>query len=165
MKIKAEEQKSSQSGRVRRFFITTLERARSESMAPEAMAKGLGIGLFIGFLPLPAFQGLIALAVAHYLGFNRVLAVAGTLVTNWFTMPLVFVGAVWLGGAVLPGLTVTGVVPSSLENLSAVSREILIAYTAGTILLGLLAAGAGYGAMRIYALRRDQRRWKRLEEL
>lgn len=151
----------------KRYFSAVLKSIGSEDRNPESLARGLGIGLFVAFLPLPAFQALIALGAAHFLGVNRGLAIAGTLITNWFTMPIVFLAAVWTGSAMLPAITVEGIVPASFafEDLRLVSQEVLVAYLVGTFLFAFLSGTFGYVLMKIYAENREQNRWRNLENL
>lgn len=124
--------------------------------SPDSLAKGLGVGLFVGFLPLPAFQAVIALALAHFFGVNRILAMAGTLATNWFTMPAIFVGAVWTGSTILPGMKKESVLPASyaIKDILAVSQDVLIAYAAGTMVFAVLAGLGGYALVKLFAERR-----------
>lgn len=137
-------------------FKEMVQTAWRMDSSPDSLAKGLGVGLFVGFLPLPAFQAVIALAVAHFFGVNRILAMAGTLATNWFTMPAIFVGAVWTGSAILPGMEKESVLPASyaIKDILAVSQDVLLAYAAGTTVFAFLAGISGYALVKLFAKQR-----------
>ena len=72
-------------------------------------ARGLGVGIFCGCLPLFGFQIILSIVVANLLRGNRLLAAAGTLVSNPFTyIPLYWfnyrVGEALAGSKSLPDL-------------------------------------------------------------
>jgi uncharacterized protein (DUF2062 family) len=133
---------------------------------PNSLAKGLALGLFVAFLPLPAFQAVIAFALAHLFNGNRYLAVAATLVTNWLTFAPVFLVSVFIGSALLPGIAVETFLPAqfSWSFLRDISDEALIAYVTGTLSIGTTLSLLGYLSMKGFAERREKSRWAKIEE-
>jgi uncharacterized protein len=70
--------------------------------APWRIALALAIGVFISFTPFLGFQTLLALLIATVCRLNKAAVVVGAwLNLPWF-MPLVYAGALWVGGALLP---------------------------------------------------------------
>lgn len=51
------------------------------SKNPESLARGVGLGLFIGFLPAIGFQLILAFMTAGFFSANRLVTMLGTLVT------------------------------------------------------------------------------------
>lgn len=137
-----------------------------EDRNPDSLAKGLAIGMFVAFLPLPAFQAVIAFALAHIFNVNRILAVAATLVTNWLTFAPVFFASVFVGSALLPGISVNTFLPNefSWAFLREISDEAFMAYITGTLFFSVTFSLLSYLAMKTFAERKEKSRWKRLEE-
>lgn len=114
--------------------------------APWRIALALAIGVFISFTPFLGFQTLLALLVATVCRLNKAAVVVGAwLNLPWF-MPLVYAGALWVGGALLPREPWT------------------LALLAGSTILGAAAAIVTYvlvfGIMMARARRRRRRRRK-----
>lgn len=125
------------------------------SKNPESLARGVGLGLFIGFLPAIGFQVILAFLVAGFFNANRLVTVLGTLVSNPFTAVPLGAVSIWLGDFILPGSTIT---KFSLENLSwnsllSTSGQLLIPYLVGCLLLSVAFSSIGYGAMKFYFAR------------
>lgn len=111
---------------------------------PWRIALALALGVFISFTPFLGFQTLLALLLATVCRLNKAAVVAGTwLNLPWF-MPLVYAGALWLGGALLPAEPWT------------------LALLTGSTILGAAAAVVTYclvfGVMVARARRRRRRR-------
>jgi uncharacterized protein len=58
--------------------------------SPHSTALGMGVGVFVGFLPIIPFQTVVALTLAFALRCGKVCAVIGTLVTNPLNIPLMY---------------------------------------------------------------------------
>ena len=122
------------------------------SKNPESLARGVGLGLFIGFLPAIGFQVILALLTAGFFNANRLVTVLGTLVTNPFTAIPVSAFSVWLGDWILPGTRVSAL---SVENFDwsqilNSSGQLGLAYIVGCLLLSLFSSVIGYGLTKIY---------------
>lgn len=82
-----------------RFYLKKLLELRDR---PEETARGLALGVFIGFLPINGFQVLVAITIAALTKVSKVAAAIGTHVTNpWTTIPILlidyYVGCLILG--------------------------------------------------------------------
>ena len=111
--------------------------------APWRIALALAIGVFISFTPVLGFQTLLALLIATVCRLNKAAVVVGAwLNLPWF-MPLVYAGALCVGGALLPREPWT------------------LALLAGSTILGAAAAIVTYvlvfGIMMARARRRRRR--------
>jgi uncharacterized protein (DUF2062 family) len=146
-------------GRFRAF----LDRLVGMDDGPHEIALGLGIGIFVGFLPIMGIQMYVSVPMAWALGGNRALAAAGV----WISNPVTFVPfyyACYRFGLLLCG---TGEVDPSgsssigallqeggLENLDAAAREILYPLAVGSVMLGLVFGILTYFLTRSYLVRR-----------
>lgn len=108
---------------------------------PWRLALSLAVGVFISFTPFYGLQTLLSIGVAVVCRLNRAATVAGAwLNLPWFA-PLIYAGAVKVGGAVVPGL----------EGV----RGLSIALMVGSTLLGVVAASVTYVvALRVLSRRR-----------
>jgi uncharacterized protein (DUF2062 family) len=82
-----------------RFYLKKLLELRDK---PEETARGLALGVFIGFLPINGFQVLVAITIAALTRVSKIAAAIGTHVTNpWTTIPILiidyYVGCLILG--------------------------------------------------------------------
>ncbi|MGC4120266.1 MAG: DUF2062 domain-containing protein [Myxococcales bacterium] len=115
---------------------------------PEAQARGLAIGVFFGISPLFGLQTLLAIALSHLTQGNKVLAVAGTAVSNPITsLPLYgacyAVGRTLLGGtSPLPDWSTL----TSTSALIALGPRFLLELAVGSMLV------AGLGGLATYLL-------------
>ena len=122
------------------------------SKDPESLARGVGLGLFVGFLPSIGFQMILAFFLAGILNANRIVAMAGTLVSNPFTALPLSAFSLWLGDLILPGTVLTNfsVRTFELPQLWNSSGQLAMAYLVGCLLLSIAASTLGYGSMRLY---------------
>lgn len=122
------------------------------SKDPESLARGLGLGLFVGFLPSIGFQIVLALLLAGLLNANRVVAMAGTLVSNPFTALPLSAFSLWLGDLILPGTALGNFSVETFEfsQLWNSSGQLGIAYLVGCVSLSIIASVLGYGSARLY---------------
>lgn len=118
-----------------------------------SVARGLSMGLFAAFLPIP-FQSPIAAALAIWLRANLPLTVLMVFLTNPFTLVPVELSAYWIG-SLLTG-TELKALPTPFEwswiwdNLSSIGMPLLV----GHAILSVTGALVGYygiqGFWRIY---------------
>lgn len=125
------------------------------SKDPESLARGVGLGLFIGFLPAIGFQIILAVLTAEFFNANRLVSVLGTLVTNPFTAIPVSAFSLWLGDWILPGTKLAGLSIQDFEfsKLLDSSAHLGFAYLLGCIVLSLTAGVLGYVTAKLYLLK------------
>lgn len=134
---------------IRRFLCRS-------SKDPERMARGVGIGLFIGFLPAIGFQFVLALTIARILGANGLAAAIGTLVTNPLTAVPVSAFSFWLGDFLLPGerLAELATATFSVQTLLDSPGRVGTAFLTGCLVLSIIGGLLGYVGMRFYYSRK-----------
>ena len=113
--------------------------------SPDETAKGLALGVFIGFLPINGFQVLIAVTIAALTRVSKVAAAIGTHVTNpWTTIPVLivdyYVGCFLLGRKICtPHVDFT-----SVSSLISSGKEIIFPTFVGGIFLGAIFSVLSY---------------------
>lgn len=85
--------------RLWRYYRLKLLRLRGR---PEAVAKGLALGVFVGLLPIVPFHTVTALVLALALRGNKAAALMGTLVSNPLNMVPQYMLTYYLGRQALP---------------------------------------------------------------
>jgi uncharacterized protein (DUF2062 family) len=125
-----------------RFYIKKLMELKDR---PDETAKGLALGVFIGFLPVNGFQVLIAVTIATLTRVSKVAAAIGTHVTNpWTTIPILIID--YYVGCFLIGKKpcFPHVDPSSLHSIISCGKEIIIPMFVGGIFLGAIFSVLSY---------------------
>ncbi len=125
-----------------KFYVDKLLEMRDR---PDETAKGLALGVFIGFLPINGFQVLIAVTIAAITRVSKVAAAIGTHVTNpWTTIPILildyYVGCLILGR----DLRFPHVNFSSFSSILESGKEIIVPMFVGGILLGTIFSVLSY---------------------
>lgn len=114
---------------------------------PKEIARGFGVGVFVGFTPTLGAQMLIALPLAALLKSNKLAAVAGVWVTNPVTAPVIygltyFIGSHFTG---VSGRLATGFTQEmTLMEIVAQAPHVFWTLTVGGIVVGLPLALASY---------------------
>ncbi len=134
----------------------------------ESAARGMALGTFIGFLPLPGLQMFFAVLICYILRANIAAAVIGTFLTNPLTTPAIIFAQYKLGQALLPAMQFvdTGEYQIAGRSLAAF-RPFLVGSLVSSVVLGLLAYPITLGLWKIFAAavaRRKQRRSLELAE-
>ncbi|ADU97678.1 Protein of unknown function DUF2062 [Thermovibrio ammonificans HB-1] len=125
-----------------KFYLNKLLELKERS---DETAKGLALGVFIGFLPIIGFQVIVAVTIATLTRASKVAAAVGTHVTNpWTTIPILifdyYVGCFVMGRhACFPKVDL-----SSFHSLLASGKEILVPMFVGGVLLGSICSVLSY---------------------
>ncbi|MCC8194921.1 MAG: DUF2062 domain-containing protein [Deltaproteobacteria bacterium] len=130
--------------------------------SPESVARGMAIGVFVGFIPLLPSQTLVAVGLAVMLKSSKLAAAIGTLVTNPFTWVFLYLLFYRIGRAILP----FDIPPLDISRLDA--RTLLdsgwrmaAAMVAGGLILAvpssILAYYASLRGILAYRTRRTER--------
>ncbi len=120
------------------------------------ISGGLALGLFIAFTPTIPFQMLISAICAIWLRVNLPIALAACWITNPFTMIYVYVVEFRIGRFVfshLPGFLAAGHI-KPVGPVRQVFTNAVYVWTGGMI-LGCIAAVAGYILVRVFWRRPD----------
>jgi len=122
--------------RVQQFATTLLK----EDLEPGRAAAAVFLGIFIGIVPIYGFQTVAAVGLALLFRLNKPLTVAGTFINNPLLQPVIIVSSVELGYFLRDG----SFRPFHLSALAgAHMKEELLAFVLGSMVLGLIAGGAG----------------------
>ncbi|MBD2260460.1 DUF2062 domain-containing protein [Pseudanabaena sp. FACHB-2040] len=126
---------------------------------PQEMARGLASGVFAGCFPLFGLQTIIGIAIATVLRGNRILAAAGTWISNPLTYVPLFafnyqVGHRALGGG--PGVAFTdlGTLRAWMEMGTEVTSRLML----GSTIVGLLTSLFSYYLGSVLLRRLHERR-------
>lgn len=115
---------------------------------PESIARGFALGSFIGMMPIPGFQMMVALVFASILKINRKSACVAVFNTNLATGLFVFAFNFWLGKKIL-GLNTEFSMPDKLSfgfinTVLNSGFDVFISLTLGGCITGILAAWISY---------------------
>jgi uncharacterized protein (DUF2062 family)/SAM-dependent methyltransferase len=122
--------------RVREFAAVLMK----EELTPGRAAAAVFLGIFLGIVPIYGFQTLAAVGVAWLFRLNKPLTVAGTFINNPLLLPPTVVGSVELGYFLRSG----SFRPFHFSALAgAHTKEELLAWGMGSVVLGVLVGGAG----------------------
>jgi len=125
-----------------RYLYLHFVRYRRE---PAELARGMAIGVFVGFTPLLGFHMVLAVTLSMFFEGNKIMAALATWIGNPLTLPFIFpleylVGHWLLGGGALNlrGLSRT---PSAILHTS---WNLLLPLSVGSLVLGSAAAVVAY---------------------
>jgi uncharacterized protein (DUF2062 family) len=159
-----------------RQFLNWLVRLRG---SPQAIARGVAIGMIVSFTPTIGFQTLIALGVATLMNANRPVSIVPTWLTNPITIPPVYAFTYYLGSFFWPGpepASVTramGAAAKDLESLDLLAlraqigvfldlgTDVFIAMWIGGLIVGTVAAAITYPLTFRTVVRLRKRRRRR----
>lgn len=129
--------------RIAKYYYYRLLRMQS---TPEALARGLAAGVFAGWFPLFGFQTLIGVSIAIPLRGNKLMAAAGT----WISNPLTYIPIYWFNFQLGRRLLGTGDRAFTLENLRSwesfmtLGQEFGISLMCGSFVVGLIMSLVSY---------------------
>jgi short-subunit dehydrogenase len=115
---------------------------------PESIARGFALGSFIGMMPIPGFQMMVALIFSSVLKINRKSACFAVFNTNLATGLFVFAFNFWMGKRIL-GLNPEFTMPDKLSfgfinTVIDSGFDVFISLTLGGCISGIVAAGISY---------------------
>lgn len=113
---------------------------------PERLALAFAIGSFIAFTPTVGLHTISAILIASLFRVNKVVAFAGTLISNPYTQIPIYVASYWFGSTVLGqkiGLNIEWG-NLTLKTLWVQFKPILMPLFVGSIALGIVASIVSY---------------------
>lgn len=132
--------------------------------APDEIAKGLALGIFIGLTPTFGLQMIIAVFLAILLKENKIAAAIGVWVTNPLTAPFIYAAEYETGRRLLTMELVRLPSELSFSALKSISWEVLLPLSVGSLLWGAVGAVISYvAAIRLVPVIKTWRipRWPR----
>jgi hypothetical protein len=112
--------------------------------APDEIAKGMALGIFIGMTPTFGFQMVIALFFAWLLKENKLAAALGVWITNPVTAPFIY-ALEYESGRLMLGMEHARLpLEFSFSAFKTLGWEVLLPLSAGSLIYGLLSASLAY---------------------
>ena len=149
-----------------------------QSGAPDAVARGVAIGFFIGLIIPMGGQTVLAVALAFILRASKLPAMACTWISNPWTVIFLYPFQCYIGSKVIGGdLTFSSVSDifakfmkdPSFGAFTDLGRDIVLPFFIGGAMLAvpvaLISYFATYGMIVSYNKRADAKRFKRLSAL
>jgi hypothetical protein len=128
---------------IRRIKLQCVRFARLRG-APDEIAKGVALGIFIGMTPTMGLQMPLAILFAYLLRENRLAAALGVWVTNPLTAPFIY-ALEYETGRLLLGLGRVGFPDElSLAALASLGMKVLAPLCLGSLVYGTLCAALAY---------------------
>lgn len=129
-------------GFFRQFKLNMIQLARLRS-EPDAIGRGMALGLLIGFSPTFGVQILLAILLAFLLRQNKIAAFIGVWITNPFTAPFIY-GVEYEIGRMLLGMPSLGIDHFNRELIWSLGAQVGKPLLLGSLVLGIPAAFIGY---------------------
>lgn len=126
-----------------RYLYYRFIRLRSR---PHAIARGLAAGVFAGFFPLFGLQTLIGIAIAIIFRGNKLVAAAGTWVSNPLTYVPIYAFNLWVGQLILQ-VELDDILETGLESWDEMlhtGNTFLVTLFLGCAVVGAIAAIIAY---------------------
>ncbi|MEA3450576.1 MAG: SDR family NAD(P)-dependent oxidoreductase [Bacteroidota bacterium] len=116
--------------------------------SPKIIAKGFATGSFIGMMPIPGFQMLVAIFVSTFTKISRKAAIIGVFNTNMATGIFVFAFNYWLGRNIL-GVNPDFVFPEKItlhfaQIIFTAGRDVFLSMIVGGFITGIFSAIISY---------------------
>lgn len=148
---------------IRQFKLQWVRFVRLRS-APDEIAKGVALGVFVGMTPTMGLHMPLAIFLAYLLRENRLAAGLGVWVTNPLTAPFIY-ALQYETGRLLLGLERVGMPGEfSREAFAGLGLKLLLPLCLGSLIYGILCAGLAYAlTLRLIPVVRTWRvrRWPR----
>lgn len=128
--------------RVLNYWLWRLAKQEEE---PEALARGIAVGMFAGVLPMLG-QSFVAIALAWAVRGSRIVAAAMTFVSNPLTTFPIFLLDYWIGCQIL-GKAMLAVKKSdfeSWESFSSLGMDFVLTIFLGGAVFGAIVGACSY---------------------
>ena len=138
---------------IKRWWVRLYSKMVSEKATPQYIARGWAIGMFYGCLIPFGFQLLCSIPTAFLLKGSKIGATFGTLLTNHFTIFIIYPLQCLVGNHVIGGNLSYDAVNEAMQNvlklqnysaLLELGRDLLISFFVGGALLTLIMTPITY---------------------
>lgn len=127
--------------RLVRYLYIRFIRLRSH---PQAIARGLAAGVFAGSYPLFGLQTFLGIAIAAAIGGNKIVAAAGTWISNPLTYVPIYAFNYQVGRWILRQPLASNLISRSPQEWMSLGLDITLALIVGSTLMGLTLATLSY---------------------
>lgn len=131
-------------GKLRRFVRFQYLRLMRQSASSHALAMGLAVGVFVGFLPIIPFQTVVSLALAFVLRGNPVGAAIGTFVSNPLNVIPFYAMLYWVGGLLWHTSVAFDPTNLGMARMLELGLDFFLVMCLGGVVLGIPAAFITY---------------------
>ncbi len=169
------------SRRPRRSWRAVVRYLVHQRASPEAIARGMAIGLIITFTPTVGIQIALAIVFATLFNANRISAILPVWLTNVFTVPPTYAFTYWVGSHAFPrkGYTFVSVrnqlsklilrhdfyrLDLHFRDFYELCKDIFVPMMVGGLVVGTVAAAVGYPLTLRWVRRHRARRSERIRE-
>lgn len=159
---------------IKRQWKRLLVRMLREKAPPPFIARGWAIGMFYGCTIPFGFQLILSVPTALILKGSKIGAVLGTLITNHFTIFVIYPVQCWLGNRLLGGDLSYGHIVTTLkevvterswESVLQLGSDVMAAFFIGGFILAAVLTPLTYFAVlrfvQFHRMRQEVRRVKR----
>ncbi|MEM6254419.1 MAG: DUF2062 domain-containing protein [Cyanobacteria bacterium P01_D01_bin.156] len=133
--------KRSRLQRLVRYIYIRFIRLRSH---PQAIARGLAAGVFAGSYPLFGLQTILGVAIAAAIGGNKIIAAAGTWISNPLTYVPMYAFNYQIGRWLLGQPIETNLINRSPKEWMSLGLDITLALMVGSTIVGIILATISY---------------------
>ncbi len=164
--------------KIRRLVRYYYHKAVREKGSPEYIARGWGIGMFIGFAVPFGLQLAVSIPLSFLLKGSKLGATVGTLATNHFTIFIIYPFQCWLGSRLLGSSLTFAEIEKQLEmvfknqdyaTLFSLGKTLIASFFIGGFLLAFISTPICYYTVKYlviqYRRRKELRRKKKQEQL
>ena len=157
-------------GYIKRKYLAICARMVRETASPEYIAKGWAIGMFYGCAIPFGFQLILSLPTAFILRGSKIGASVGTLITNHFTIFLIYPAQCLIGNRLIGGTlsydqicaAMNALVnEQSYRQLFSLGGELVVSFFVGGALLAAVMTPLTYYAVKSFVERRRLRKERR----
>ena len=162
--------------KIRRLVRYYYSQAVREKGTPEYIARGWGIGMFVGFAVPFGLQLVVSIPLSFLLKGSKLGAMVGTLATNHFTIFIIYPFQCWLGSRLLGSTLTFSEIHARLEmvfrnqdyaTLFSLSKTLVASFFIGGFLLAFITTPIFYYSVKYlviqYRRRKEIRRLKKQE--
>ncbi len=159
---------------LRRKWLRLCVKIIREKASPEYIARGWAIGMFYGCTIPFGFQLVLSIPTAFILKGSKIGATVGTLITNHFTIFVIYPVQCWVASKILGSDLSYGAISDAMQGvikeqsyqaLMAIGRDLTVAFFFGGFLLAALCVPLTYfGVLKFIQSRRNMQS-KKLEQL
>jgi len=126
--------------KIRQFYI----RFKQLQGDPHHIARGIGIGVFVGITPTIPFHTIIALAMSFILRASKPAAALGVWLSNPFTAPFFYLGSYKVGMFLHGNATPFDPKYGSILELLKLGMDVTVPMIIGGVIIGFLPGIAAY---------------------
>lgn len=155
----------------KKMMIRLYMKAVTDKGTPEYIARGWGLGVFIGLLIPFGFQLMVSIPLSFVLKGSKLGAMVGTLVTNHVSIIVIYPAQCYIGNKLIGGTLTFAHLEEKMKDviirqeygvLLSLGWEIVLSFFAGGALFAVIAAPIAYYGVKAlvkrYRLMREKRK-------